>query len=721
MPLLPWPITNAAISDFWEKAKSTKSLHQLRNITRTAHNPSVADNLLLSPHFMPLCGNGRIDTKEDYLAYNAQLPVSKAQLLHMPQEATTGALYNLSIVANEECDDGNRIDFDGCSADCMYMDLMTSACELAVEQKNLIYEDMIYDTERKAVVISALDGIYTLEMGPGDNSLRPRLLASKDFPIDSIFRFSTAILMYSASEQKIWQLSKGETNITLLRTLPLGKWNASYPSWKAVVPRQDGPMMFRDASSWVYLFSPAETAVTCTKAEMSRLKDKKCEFLIEQTENTFLIRCGFDDRVVIGPRNCEYYHQAAQSMEKTLWADVFETVMSTHLVMQSINKIEQTYAPALSSSVNSVISIEGYIPAGGFLETSINPPRKLNSSNTIPLVYFLGEPSMLQMMITTPTSGPAACGGERCIFDNDPNYDITEENPLQHAMGSSWNALLQEQIDKIDPPLPNLYTLKANTSRYSKFLQDFAEIFKGIVDKHKVIALLKHPVTHSIWAMRKDKLVEIPKSGVKIKRSDGRCIPSGVALCDKCMWAPSGAQCRPCSENQSQTSAWVLSCKDCEGGKRNDSEANRRRLLQAQTTGISFSVIANRSDVMAFWPNATLMSQSVFSVLVATNEPVNEMKKIKRQLLNQEIFRVVVPPHVIVYFNDTGKMQSNAGGGGSGDGQISLVVILIASFALVALILLIIFLWFINSQNLMNKRQQANYHHVDNSFHTPRN
>ena len=56
----------------------------------------------------PLCGNGRLDTRADY-----------------PANFT-------GIWVDEVCDDGNRLDGDGCAADCASMDAWTSPCPLAL-------------------------------------------------------------------------------------------------------------------------------------------------------------------------------------------------------------------------------------------------------------------------------------------------------------------------------------------------------------------------------------------------------------------------------------------------------------------------------------------------------------------------------------------------------------------------------------------------------------
>ena len=111
--------------------------------------------MLDNANFLPLCGNGRIDKKADYEAYyrtHPPLTLTQQELLPNRFDLTNPTtLHNITILADEECDDGNRLDLDGCSADCMHVDLWTSACEIEVETPvivdtplRLFYQDMVW-------------------------------------------------------------------------------------------------------------------------------------------------------------------------------------------------------------------------------------------------------------------------------------------------------------------------------------------------------------------------------------------------------------------------------------------------------------------------------------------------------------------------------------------------------------------------------------------------
>ena len=68
--------------------------------------------------FLPLCGNGRIDKKSDYESYYTTNGAFKIPFIN----------NSVRVLADEMCDDGNRIDGDGCSADCMDFDAMVQPC-----------------------------------------------------------------------------------------------------------------------------------------------------------------------------------------------------------------------------------------------------------------------------------------------------------------------------------------------------------------------------------------------------------------------------------------------------------------------------------------------------------------------------------------------------------------------------------------------------------------
>ena len=81
--------------DFWEESKTTLLLSEIRN-NNTAQSNTLQiekkrDPILDNPDFLPLCGNGRIDTQADYQAYyqtHRPLTLTKAQLIPLLTSVT---------------------------------------------------------------------------------------------------------------------------------------------------------------------------------------------------------------------------------------------------------------------------------------------------------------------------------------------------------------------------------------------------------------------------------------------------------------------------------------------------------------------------------------------------------------------------------------------------------------------------------------------------------
>jgi len=108
------------------------------------------DSLPEQEWFLPLCGNGKVDKIQDY------------ELL-----ASNSKNYGVLFMGNEVCDDGNRLDGDGCSADCSDLDLFSDPCELWLTHNGTTLESidevaMDKDTGNLYVYSEPTKTIYSL-------------------------------------------------------------------------------------------------------------------------------------------------------------------------------------------------------------------------------------------------------------------------------------------------------------------------------------------------------------------------------------------------------------------------------------------------------------------------------------------------------------------------------------------------------------------------------
>jgi cysteine-rich repeat protein len=626
-------------SEFWTKARQTLTLSNLRvNITRQPY--SVNNSIISLPQFMPLCGNGRVDTKDDYIAYyrgsNLPLTMTTQQILYMYRGLSNPSeLHNISFTADEECDDGNRIDFDGCSADCMSLDLWTSPCELAVDLK-LEYEDLIYDTVRQSMVVSASSGIYSLDPNIDSASLTARLIAPKSFQVTDIFRNSTSLILYSEEQQAFWQLVDGASTITLLKNIKnISKWTQA-DIHRHCHQNPDGSVVVYDKENMFYL--PTLTSDSYSACSYG-MNVSACTFAQYQPSGAALFTCD-GVSIEIGSGICMILHRPGIKENVSLYLDVFNKISYATFTQKSTIVNSYSVSP-LTDPITSDISFEVYHPMGGFMQGVFNPARNLGGlSLSLGVFYFTGDKTLLDMI--TVADNLKTCGLDRCIFDNDRGYDIFDPNPLKNAQKQSWNDLLQAKISEeasITPPLNDLAAIQADPQRYERLLNAFTATFLTIISPLIALAIQKHPVTLNTWAIRKDRLIEISKSGVQLKRVDGKCIPSGVALCGDCQWAPNGRECRPCAQADATSWSWNMKCKSCKTG---------RRLLAGGTTTISFVLSGDLAAVLKVWAFAAIdPATKLITVTIDTTDPVAEMRSVQQKLLSAG-FQVITRPYVVI-------------------------------------------------------------------------
>jgi cysteine-rich repeat protein len=205
---------NWQTSDFWNRAKTTSDLSILRQTEVPPVFKRTVPFVAADPAFFPLCGNGVLNTKEDYLRlYGPNLesiPMMRYSKEFLSKtfpsigQGNLNQMYAFTMITDEVCDDGNRRDLDGCSADCMVYDMLTSSCEIAMERQIEI-EDVLPVPDSGDMVVSALDGIYLIKEGDFiSNSIQKlTLLRAKSFPIKSMYSYAGDLFFYSSIQQKV--------------------------------------------------------------------------------------------------------------------------------------------------------------------------------------------------------------------------------------------------------------------------------------------------------------------------------------------------------------------------------------------------------------------------------------------------------------------------------------------------------------------------------------
>jgi cysteine-rich repeat protein len=122
--------------------------------------------------FLRLCGNGVLNKASDY---------------NDPGD---------SIQVDEECDDGNRLDGDGCSADCMDVDTLVSPCKVNVVPLNCVAIDPVTD----AVYVGTKAGTI-LEMTVGPTQVTTTLVSTQ--AAESMAAYNGSLFVYG-NKQLHW-------------------------------------------------------------------------------------------------------------------------------------------------------------------------------------------------------------------------------------------------------------------------------------------------------------------------------------------------------------------------------------------------------------------------------------------------------------------------------------------------------------------------------------
>jgi cysteine-rich repeat protein len=769
-------LSNTGVSDFWLRANRTTRLSELRAPTRSRHAQRTnADPLIVQspPVLLPLCGNGRIDTRADYDAYysNARagtapllLRMMRSRIFNMPdspypnpyqpheevQQMSLGAraaydasmaayqeahrLYNLTVLPHEGevCDDGNRLDFDGCSADCMALDLWAPACELAVvvaappsstittvSSSALEYEGLVYDPFRKAMVVSAADGLYRLDMASDTApALTATRIVSKKVRLAGLARLQNALLLYQAVPTVVLHaLIDGESEVRELWRTGIVNSSARWPLIAPDPPSPLGDVVFRSRTSLhIVRINPVDTTALipfgCFVGE--RIADEDCAIYGSAPSGALNIRCGGWLSITIGyPSLCEIHTSALTPSFMTdwsassLWSDVIDSISALGASVRiDPSGLDISAAPAINELI--ALTLRAYHPMAGFIEVMVGaPPRKWGentsslegSGDASPLVYAQangGEPFVDMIM---NTGRMRTCGLDHCLFDNkvqfDPLAGPTDEAPPAAAVGETWNDLLQSQLDALRPPLTSLYALKSDAARYTAFLKGFAEAYLDQTAATRVLASAVYPESGSLWALHGNgkRLVEISKLGTLVRSplDPSKCVPSGVGLCDPCMWGVAGRGCRNCAAAPGSDDSALMrrahrtSCRACAGRTAPPPPGARRRLLATAETLLQFAVVGDRAAIVALWPNAsTADADGLVRVTVSTPTPIETMRALKAQLLALPQLRVVVPPYAAIDLEaSTGKPAAEEEGLGAG----VIAAIVLSSLVLVAVLL----------------------------------
>jgi cysteine-rich repeat protein len=608
-------------SEFWKNAKLTADLTALRQSELPPLPQKPIPKKITDPNFFPLCGNGRIDTKADYerLQREGRLhPMTFTKrmlsLIADTDSDNMDALHSLVFMADEVCDDGNREDLDGCSGDCLSLDVWTSSCEIAMDRK-LKYEVLIAVPGTGHMIASASDGIYALsKIMPGQRIQTSMLICSKDFEVTNIWLLSsTDIALYSSKKRMIYKFEGMKKTITPARDLTKVV-NASNNEIEFL---GDGGLIIRDDHTIVLLDSVIGDIVS--KCTFTQLLDESC-FYISTTRNEVKLRCDSIRVVfVVTPSLCSTEDGAKNWLEtENIWRDVMNAVNDYVLkdTPQSVQGFYSFVDPPLKTSptVNSTktpVVLRGYLAMGLVFEIMYDSPRLLLDPNLMNYFRGAGDETVISWLMSRSPS----CGPEPCIFDLPLGYNPLSSTTFSGASRKTFFHVLEELVSdelKLNPNITTLYDLRTEGKMYLRVIYKFVLFLREYSKAHSFKKRITHPETNNLWMFQGDSLYEISRSGVQARFADGTCLPSNIAICPPYFWANGGSACRPCVIKDEASPAWKSVCdgyclsNTCYGIQ--GTQGSRRLLATRQSGWVMFIVKGDQTLLTKTWPNATLSS-----------------------------------------------------------------------------------------------------------------
>lgn len=557
---------------------------------------------------LPLCGNGVIDRKN--YSYQVTLPGNKIS------GAGSFDPVNITVAIDEVCDDGNNLDGDGCSSDCMDLDSWVSSCELHVDEKHT-YEDVLFD-DNGTLYFSAADGIY--EMHPTLSHMASVLIAPKLFAATNMYIQDGVFWLWSPSTAAVWKAKRG----SVTKTYDTGLNSTNH---KGIFVQHTSGLLLccHDEHSVVVLnlntLNATRHNVSVTLAQDSRILWLSPSFVI-------LVTSG--QRVVVPVQGQAQVTNPPPTTAKNIFDEAVLKMSTTAEVKFDLYPIDIVLDPP-----NPEMLIQPQTHSNGIKYTT---PWAAGSSlaslycicnwQTKGRATGLGNTLALQGVW-----GFTDCS-KQCMLDIPISSDMLQRVT---SKGRTYYDELRDLLNGTDVDRP--YNAKVTAT-----LQAFEALVRSSTPKKRFSI---HPHTQSMFTWQGNSLYELSKTGTGVEFYDGTCLVSGIAPCDKCMWASAGTKCQPCSVRVN-TWAWTVQCQGCSMG---------RRLLEDGMSKVSFTLQAPLANVSAIWPEAVAKGGFVDVTLSCSNAPAT-LRSVKATLEQSGFFvatqpRVVYRPPPVVISNAT--------------------------------------------------------------------
>ena len=601
-------------------------------------------NASLRADIAPLCGNGRLDTLADYRAYYAALSA--------PTNSSATIYY-----IREACDDGNRLDGDGCAADCASFDMLSAPCPLA-----LPFLTDAEPIEHAAVLddgsVLALTSARVLQLDAATLAIVAVLDPAKRFAAHSAFfvRERQALYAYDDGTRSFWRLQGS-------RLWRPELWLANASSASSGGGGGGGSNNAAQAGGGGAVWAP---------------------MLDDSNDNGTLLGLFalLPDMTlvdVLAPRAFFPTTTPGAPLPVTLFGPMRVTDTSFRAMYQlmdtsggELNWFTDTgrldILPTPMSDIDVVrmwaVFLAQSMSLQGRLTSPYNGAPAVRWSKPLPASEGGGERRSLDtdtVVVASPYALYAETDSVRrdalpfsqsMVGFGDPLLRDASQHPevLQCTVGNLFDrgcALdLSTCYDAFGRPPPAAssislsITLSAAPSAFEALQQAAAafvphgnhtqqtitELLAAGLSRTDAIArgqcpgrahiqqVLMHPLTGAVWLLRNGTLLEASRRGSQVRvvmanGSSSTCLPAFGGACSAGQWAPPRLGCRACSEAPSDSAPRAETIAHAQGCP--SSPQPQRRLLQQQQAGSSSSIeLTLLSRTLATADAATAFFQS---------------------------------------------------------------------------------------------------------------
>jgi cysteine-rich repeat protein len=527
-------------------------------ISYSAHYHHDRFTVPLRADLAPLCGNGRLDTIADYMAYTKW-----------------NATVEFRFLVNEVCDDGNRLDGDGCSADCANLDAFTTPCALALDISGEPLRFVGFLNHSILVVVTPTRKIYT--------EAATLQMLNEITLLDGIGNVVSGFLLYDGARKRVglWlygvnRKSEGvvwdefETVVIALDASSVGIWAQNEDNGHLVLVTGAGQVVDVNRSlvmrAWpTTTMLNEEGNAKLTSVVLSTFgdgMDLTCTFS-NGTSRSFLYSVKSDAIVEIGTSSDLMTN--LESGADTFWIMLFlYTSLYSNMHIMSEMSIQPRFiieGPNKETFKGLRVNDNTDITASpSFIGVNAESPRDAFNDNQ-DRGHVIGDPMFAEGVRSMATM--ISCNGTNapCILDVPLCYDPLLPNPYAvNGKDTMYSALVNAAKGA---------SLWSDVPRRANLKRECAP--------EVVSHMLKHPVTGAIWIVRGRQLFEIGRRGTQHRVANGQCLPSYSArACPVGKWSDAAAVaetgCMDCSLNVSlKQPAWQQQCINVVGttGRRN--------------------------------------------------------------------------------------------------------------------------------------------------------